>query len=1073
MGRDGLRASLGVFVVALWVASCGSSDETGILTDAAGNATEHELGDATSGHTCDGGCATGAHCSSSSQCQSHVCKSEACEAPSPTDGVKNDSETDVDCGGVGVASSDGAPACPDGKSCHADTDCKSTLCVSGTCVAASCGLSVLNDQETDLHCGGPVCPACGTGKKCNAPRDCTSLICTSHACAAATDSDGVENGGETDVDCGGGLLANGQPNPASDGAPVCAVGKTCQIGSDCAQGVCAAGAIATGDAGASDASPIEAGGPDGGASARRCQPATSQDGVKNDSESDVDCGGALLADGTTNTSSDGAPACASGKACSLTTDCLSVVCTNGVCQSPSATDGVKNDSETDIDCGGSLLASGQPNPASDGASACADGKVCALGNDCIDLVCNPGPVTTPSTDGSPIDCAAGQTCTCQAPTMTDGVKNDSETDVDCGGDFVSGGGANASSDGAPLCAVGQACLLGTDCVQGVCNSTAGAGLGPVDCPTGDTCACQAPASTDGVQNDSETDVDCGGALLAGGAPNASSDGAPACPADRNCLLGSDCESLVCATGVITTPSANGKAIDCPAGKSCTCQVPAPNDGVKNDSETDIDCGGKGALGSDGASACADEKTCLTDGDCLSTYCSTLTGRCVAGQSCKGVASAAVAMANGQHAGLDTCGTGETSDAVQAHESCCRSLLLPTQTTVRLDKYEVTAGRMRQFVESVNAQMQGDGANNPNGYFYDLRDWATSQIAAGTTIGKTLAAQIPSAAIQLLPQTYYNALNIIEATGATTMDTTYPSQVQGCFTDEGAAGASTYWWPEDDAAGNGVGLVQVDSPARPYAQAFYDIKSMNCAPYYMYAAFCAWDGGFLPSLAQVQLAYGNGQYPWTPTAGSGAPFIPNPYPVYTAASPPAPGSGYVIGDPNIPNFLNTVDWNNDSFGGVPGLFYFWPNGGTMNTPPPEIASGLDYSSFIASPGRFPLDVTLIKASTGEGWQDLGANLMEATAVTSLAGSYQFCDCGASNDGETSNCTCTNYKGVQSPGVFRGPATLPSDSWEGGSWEGHYSGSPDSTPPWFALHSYDFPIFTQYGKFGLRCARNAEP
>ena len=439
-------------------------------------------------------------------------------------------------------------------------------------------------------------------------------------------------------------------------------------------------------------------------------------------------------------------------------------------------------------------------------------------------------------------------------------------------------------------------------------------------------------------------------------------------------------------------------------------------------------------------------------------------------------------ANGaaEHAGLDTCGLGESNDiaANKSHQSCCRSLLLPGSTTVRLDKYEVTAGRMRQFVESVNKQMLADPVHNPGGALYDLQDWATSQIAANTAIGKTLAASLSPAALALLPGNYYGKLNIVEATGGTVMDTGWPSQLQGCYTDTGAAGASTYWWPEDDADGNGIGLVQVGSPSRPYTQDYYDIKAMNCAPAYMYAAFCAWDGGYLPTNAQVQAAYGSGQYPWTTVAGSAAPFIPHPYVLYTT-TPPA-GSGHKIGDPDISSFLLTVNWDNDSWGGYPGLFYFWPNAGlspaaaSMNSSPPEIASGLDYSSFIASPGRFPLDATTATSEsfgTHETWQDMGANMMEASAASNAAGGTTFCDCGASNTGEVSNCTCTDYKGTQLPGVSRG--AVQSGGWIGGSWEGHYSGSPEGGPPYFAMVSYNFPIFTQYGKFGARCARNAEP
>ena len=140
------------------------------------------------------------------------------------------------------------------------------------------------------------------------------------------------------------------------------------------------------------------------------------DGVQDGSETDVDCGGK------------DAPACATGKTCIAPSDCQTGVCTGGKCAPPGPTDGVKNGSETDVDCGGGA-----------GAPLCGDTKACALGpRDCASFVCT-GNV-------------------CQAPTNGDGVKNGTETDIDCGG-----------GNGAPLCAATQACVDGPrDCQSGVC-----------------------------------------------------------------------------------------------------------------------------------------------------------------------------------------------------------------------------------------------------------------------------------------------------------------------------------------------------------------------------------------------------------------------------------------------------------------------------------------------------------------------------------------------------------------------------------------------------------------------------
>jgi len=846
-------------------------------------------------------------------------------------------------------------------------------------------------------------------------------------------------------DCGGRT-----GNPCGDGA-------ACTTGTDCQSGFCTASVCAA-------------------------PPPTCTDGAKDGQETDVDCGGTVCAP------------CDPGKACVRPVDCTSDVCTASVCQSPSPTDGVKNDSETDVDCGGASQADGTANPASDGAPACAVGKACALASDCAQGVCDASPVRAGDAGADAASSTGDAAATvdggspllyCQPASPTDGVKNDSETDVDCGGALLTGGALNPASDGAPPCTIGQKCLLGSDCDQGVCNANAGAGGGPINCPAGASCTCQVPSPTDGVKNDGETDVDCGG----GNSPG--SDGAPACAPGAHCLVGADCTSLICKATHL-------------------CAAPLPTDGVKNDSETDVDCGGAKLAGgasnpaSDGAPRCPDDHACAIDEDCLSSFCSLVTKTCVDGQSCKGLVTPAVIMdpifpqqldaegdvigtpdANGagQHAGLDTCGQGEATDppASQKHESCCRSLLLPGSTTTRLDKYEVTAGRLRQFAESMTPP-------------YDIRDWALAQVAANSPVGQVLASQIPTGVagtanvLKLLPASKNpnDPLNAIQQFGGTVVD---PSNAeQGCYTGSNAYGASVYWWGASD-------LEAVGSPTKPFTQDYYDIKSMNCGLYWVYAAFCAWDGGRLPVITEVEAAYGTAAYPW------GAHFLPydtalnngSDYPYETLASGQAnPNTGQV---PN-PSYRNvplinqyaashhttpvalTVNWLNGSNVNNGGSFYFYPGYVASDPPgtPDTLSNGLDLTPFIASPGRFFLDVTAAKSSSfagNEGWQDLGANMLEMRAIApasvNVPGGSTFCDCTGITTGGGAGCSC-----LAKSGVTRATG-LPNASYDGGSWEGHTSFNPASTAN-FVLPSAsaaDWPTWAQYGKIGFRCARPAEP
>jgi hypothetical protein len=136
------------------------------------------------------------------------------------------------------------------------------------------------------------------------------------------------------------------------------------------------------------------------------------------------------------------------------------MCMDNVCVAPYCGNGTKDNGETDIDCGGAQCV------------PCGTGKSCTGAPDCVSKVCTGAPKT------------------CQQAVCTDGVQNGAETDIDCGG----GGAAGCSP-----CTAGQSCLVGSDCESKICMPT---DAGPN--------ACQKPTCTDGVQNGTETGVDCGG-----------------------------------------------------------------------------------------------------------------------------------------------------------------------------------------------------------------------------------------------------------------------------------------------------------------------------------------------------------------------------------------------------------------------------------------------------------------------------------------------------------------------------------------------------------------------------------
>lgn len=169
-----------------------------------------------------------------------------------------------------------------------------------------------------------------------------------------------------------------------------------------------------------------------------------------------------------------------------------------------------------------------------------------------------------------------------------------------------------------------------------------------------------------------------------------------------------------------------------------------------------------------------------------------------------------------HAGGDTCGPGEEEGE---HESCARTLSVPLAdgSSAELDKYVITAGRMRAFVERTGG---------------DLRSFVNN-LGPDPRWDPTWTERLPSTMDEL-----YDALG--------------PWNGNGCYFD--GEGARTYWLPD------AVNQAFPDSPHQ-YSQDVLDQKAMNCVSFYLLQAFCIWDGGRLASLDELYAAWGSATYPW--------------------------------------------------------------------------------------------------------------------------------------------------------------------------------------------------------------------
>lgn len=250
----------------------------------------------------------------------------------------------------------------------------------------------------------------------------------------------------------------------------------------------------------------------------------------------------------------------------------------------------------------------------------------------------------------------------------------------------------------------------------------------------------------------------------------------------------------------------------PDGGCTDCPPPSPTDGVKNGDESDVDCGG--AI----APRCAAGKGCNAGTDCTSGACPA--GVCSESPSCA------------KKAGGATCGSGEVGDPAAKHEDCCASAIVPRPAAdggpFRMDKYLVTAGRMRAFLEAVS---------------YDVRGWVAKNRpawwkGAGTS---TWDAMLPTNERELV---------FMMTDGGS-----------GCYIGAGAGqrGAPAFWAPP-------ALLADVVSGApRAYTQAELDTKVMNCFRAPLFHALCAYDGGRLPSRAEwIAARTENGvtrPYPW--------------------------------------------------------------------------------------------------------------------------------------------------------------------------------------------------------------------
>ncbi|MFO0588746.1 MAG: lamin tail domain-containing protein [Polyangiaceae bacterium] len=511
---------------------------------------------------------------------------------------------------------------PNGTAVAAQTagDCQENQCNgSGSIVsvAKNSDLPVDGNQCTNDLCtaGAPSNPNLAGGTSCNQNG---GTVCNgTGTCVSAACNDGFKDGDETDVDCGGSCASK------------CALTKTCNGNADCASNACAGGVCV------------------------ECLTAASCPGTDNECQTRTcnsnTCGMTFQPNGTvvaTQTAGD---------------------CQENQCNGSGAVVSVAKNTDVPADdgnqCTNDTCSAGAPvHPPKAVDTACSQngGSFCSAGGTCV--ACNTA-TQCPGTDN------ACQTRTCNSNAcgfnfQPNGTVIASQTAGDCQENQCNGSGAIVSvakntdvpADDGNQC-TDDTCSAGAPVHPAKAVNTACSQNGGAFCSAAATCVqCNLASQCSGTDNECQTRTcssnTCGFNFQPSGTvvatqttgdcqENQCNGSGTVVSVAKNSDLpvdGNQCTGDVCTNGVPTNP-------DLPLGTSCSqnggttcngtgsCVSAACNDGVKNGSETDVDCGGSCA-------PCALTKACSVNGDCASAACAgNVCVECLSAAQCPGTDNA--------------------------------------------------------------------------------------------------------------------------------------------------------------------------------------------------------------------------------------------------------------------------------------------------------------------------------------------------------------------------------------------------------------------------------------------------
>ena len=129
----------------------------------------------------------------------------SCIEDSCADGIRNQNESDVDCGGTCVAQ---GKTCATGAACVSASDCTTRYCPANACAACGAGTHVCSNTCVSDN----SVSSCGTScTPCSAPADPHAhATCNGTSCGSACDGGYILSGGvcvgNTNACCGGGCV---------------------------------------------------------------------------------------------------------------------------------------------------------------------------------------------------------------------------------------------------------------------------------------------------------------------------------------------------------------------------------------------------------------------------------------------------------------------------------------------------------------------------------------------------------------------------------------------------------------------------------------------------------------------------------------------------------------------------------------------------------------------------------------------------------------------------------------------------------------------------------------------------